>query len=88
MGAPLGLLGAYGLYRHFQDSLPGGFDANPTGVATAAAAVLLAGLVGSSYPALLAATVHPLQVLTVRARPPRGRRIQGLTLGLHFVSAR
>ncbi len=75
VGVPLGLLGAYGLYRHFQDSLPGGFDANPAGVATAAAGVLLAGLLGSSYPAILAATVRPLQVLSVRARPPRRRHM-------------
>lgn len=75
VGTPLGLLAAYGLYWRFQNSLPGGFDANPTGVATAAAGVLLAGWLGASYPALLAATARPLQALTVRARRPGRRHI-------------
>ncbi len=75
IGTPLGLLVAYGLYRHFQDALPGGFAANPAGVAAAAAGSLLAGLLGASYPAFLAATARPLEALAVRARPPRHRHV-------------
>jgi putative ABC transport system permease protein len=75
IGTPAGLLGAYALYRRFHDALPGGFAANPTGVAAAVAGSLLAGLLGASYPAFLAATARPLEALTVRARPPKRRHV-------------
>ena len=75
VGTPLGLLGAYALYAHFQDALPGGFRVDPAGVAAAAAGSVLAGLLGAAYPALLAATSRPLEALAVRARPPRARHV-------------
>ena len=75
IGVPLGLLGAYVLYCRYQEALPGGFDVNPAGVAAAVAGSVLAGLVGASYPAFLAATARPLEAMTLRARPPRHRHV-------------
>jgi len=75
IGTPLGLLAAWGLYRWYQDMLPGGFAANWRGVAVAVGGSLLAGLLGAGYPAFLAATARPLEALTARARPPRRRHV-------------
>ena len=80
-GVPAGLLAAYALFHHFRDALPGGFAVNPAGVAAAVAGCLLAGLLGASYPAFIAATARPLEALTVRARRP-GRRSVVLFAGV------
>ena len=75
IGAPLGLLAAYALFCKFQNALPGGFAVNPAGVGVAISGCLLAGLLGASYPAFLAATARPLEALTVRARRPKNRHV-------------
>ena len=80
VGTPLGLLASYGLFLRFADALPAGFAVNPSGVAVAVAGCLLAGLLGSAYPAFLAATARPLEALTVRARAPRNRHVVMFTV--------
>jgi len=75
IGTPLGLLAAYALFCKFQDALPGGFTVNPTGLIVAISGCLLAGLLGASYPAFLAARARPMEALTVRARRPRNRHV-------------
>ena len=75
IGTPLGLLAAYALFCKFQDALPGGFAVNPAGVGVAISGCLLAGLMGASYPAFLAATARPLEALTVRGRQPKNRHV-------------
>ena len=75
VGAPLGLLAAYGLFRWFRGALPAGFEVNPAGICVAISGCLLAGLLGASYPAFLAATANPLEALTLRARRPKNRHV-------------
>lgn len=71
VGTPLGLLGAYLLYRRHTDLLAAGFDPGASNLAMAIGGALAAGLLGASYPALLAANVRPSRALAVRAKAPR-----------------
>lgn len=83
LGAPLGILGAYGLYRSQADLFIGGFSVSPTGILAAVLAAIAAGLLGSMYPAILAARVSPLDAMVHRSRPARMSGIFAcLALGL------
>lgn len=71
VGTPLGLAGAYGLFRWHEDTLGGEFIVPTDGVSIAIASVIFAGLFGALYPAIMAAKVRPLEALAARAAQPK-----------------
>jgi len=80
LGTPVGILCAYGLYRGFEEQLPGGFAVDGSRVVIASVAAMVAGLLGAAWPAFLASSVHPLEALRIRARKPAARQILYCTL--------
>ncbi len=70
-GAPLGLAAGYAMYWHKAHALPAGLVVQPATLLFTFAAATGAGVLGSLYPALLAAGASPLKVLASRARPAR-----------------
>ncbi len=75
MGIPLGLALAEALVLYYRDYLPTGLTLSWLGLSLAAAGSVGAGLLGAVYPAVYAARVAPLQVMTQQARPLRPRSI-------------
>jgi putative ABC transport system permease protein len=85
-GVPLGLAMAWLLYVTFRDYLGAGFHIHPLGIVFGVVGSLGAGLIGAAYPAWQAASVSPLQGLTVRARELRPRGVIICTaLGLLLI---
>ncbi len=68
IGVPLGMLGAYVLVSLFPDQIPSGFRISPIGLTLGALGAIVAGLIGSTFPAIVAARISPLQGLSIRAR--------------------
>ena len=68
LGAPLGVVGAFGLISLFKEQLPGGFAMSWLGVVLAVVGSLGAGFLGAAWPAFQASRTSPLQALSVRAR--------------------
>ena len=83
IGAPLGLLLAYGLYRRNDAHLIAAFDPNYCSILLALAGAMAVGVLGTSYPAVKAGWVQPLQALAARANPTQsGRPIVWAVCGL------
>lgn len=88
IGVPLGVLAAWVLVTVFHDVLPSGFAFSWTGVLLSPFGCLLAGILGSAYPAWQASRVSPLEALAQRAAPASRAWIAALTtLGLIGVAA-
>ena len=73
IAVPLGLSLGYWMYLRHQDAMLAGFKPEVSGVCMAVAAALLAGLLGSIYPAFRAVRVPPVEALAMRAARPRWR---------------
>lgn len=80
IGVPLGVLAAWVLVTLFRDVLPSGFAFSWTGVLLSPFGCLLAGVVGSAYPAWQASRVSPLEALAQRAAPASRAWIIALSL--------
>lgn len=80
IGVPLGIFAAWALVTVFRDVLPSGFSFSWTGVLLSPFGCLLAGVVGSAYPAWQAARVSPLEALAQRAAPASRAWIIALSL--------
>lgn len=80
IGVPLGVLAAWVLVTLFRDVLPSGFAFSWTGVLLSPFGCLLAGVVGSAYPAWQASRVSPLEALAQRAAPASRAWIVALSL--------
>lgn len=88
IGVPLGVAAAWVLVRVFHDVIPSGFQFSWTGILLSPFGCLLAGMVGSAYPAWQASRVSPLEALASRASPASRGWIAALALaGLAGVAA-
>lgn len=86
-GIPLGAGIAALLVWYFHDILPSGFVWSSLGISLAIAGALLAGVIGSLYPAFTASRVTPLEAMTRQAQPQRRSAIAiCVALGLVFIS--
>ncbi len=81
IGVPLGLSAARLAVWWYRDEFAAAFQPDVQAVSMAALAMIVAGLAGSIYPAILAARVQPMQALAGRAHAPTPRGI-GWCIGL------
>ncbi|MCA9284095.1 MAG: ABC transporter permease [Phycisphaerales bacterium] len=70
IGVPLGMGLAWLVLVQFPEQIPGGLTISWLGVALSLAGALLAGVLGSAFPAWRACRVSPLRALAARSAPP------------------
>lgn len=88
VGAPLGAALAFVLAVIFRDRLPAGFVLSWFGLSLAFVGSLLAGVIGSSWPAWSASRVRPLRALAARAAKPRPKVLAlSMIVALALLSA-
>lgn len=68
VGMPIGVLGAWALIAIFKEQLPAGFQLSGLGVLVSFIGATASGLIGASWPAVIAARISPLQGLSTRSR--------------------
>jgi putative ABC transport system permease protein len=80
LGVPIGVAFAAILTTVFQDQLPSGLAIEPYGLALAASCAIIAGVLGSIYPAWQASRLSPLLALASRATPTRPAHIRRISI--------
>lgn len=91
VGVPLGVFMAWGLFRYFRDTLDVTLVVPWWGILASGGGAILAGLIGSTFPAWRASRVSPLEALAARAQAPHRRGVPlmlaiGLALAALHVS--
>ncbi|MDZ4755414.1 MAG: FtsX-like permease family protein [Phycisphaerae bacterium] len=85
LGVPLGIFLAWVLVRVYREQLMAGLAVSYVGMILALAGAVIAGTLGSAYPAWQASRVTPMEALAVRSRPPQPRGL-GVCLVLACVA--
>ncbi|MFG0313455.1 MAG: ABC transporter permease [Phycisphaerales bacterium] len=80
IGVPLGIAAAYTLSRIFDQQMAEGLVVPPIMLSLTVIGAILAGLLGALWPAWRAASLSPLQAMSVRATPISFRGIRHVTI--------
>lgn len=80
VGVPVGIAAAYVLTRVFDQQMTEGLVVSPIMLSFTVIGAILAGLLGALWPAWRAASLSPLQAMSVRATPMSLRGISHVTI--------